>query len=373
MVGYVRYNIPFVKPVFPSPSDISDDFVMIARSNWYTNFGPYEQEFRKRTAEFIGNNIGVCTTANATLALEIACRILFKNNTERREVLIPSFTFASGANTLFSLGLEPVFIDINEEWQPNIEQAETYIMQNKDRLAGILLCNTFGVGNPSVDKWEQLSEAHDIPLVIDSAAGFGSRYNKNEYMGARGDCEIFSLHATKPFAVGEGGLITSKNKDFIDLSRSLTNFGFNKERKIDHLGTNAKLQEINCAIGIRQLQILEDRLKTRQRLLSLYIEKLSPKGWTFQPNSQYSTVAFVSARVSSEQDANKIISRLIRKGVEVKQYYDPLHGQPLFKDTKRLSVEKTNEIASCIVCLPLHDDMTEETIEYIAGAAYEDD
>lgn len=365
----MNYRIPFILPSFPKPQDIADDVAAIISSNWYTNFGPYEKKLRSGIAEYTGQYIDVCTTSNATAALDIAVKALFGNDSNRKQVIIPAFTFAAGGNVLLMNNLEPVFIDINNDWQPDISQAREYIENNSNRVAGILLCNIFGVGNQQVKEWEELCVANDMPLIIDSAAGFGSEYFNGEKLGARGDCEIFSLHATKPFAVGEGGAITSKNTELISRCRSLTNFGFDAERKVSMLGTNAKLNEISCSIGVRQLVNLENRIKNRRKSYWMYRESLEPMGFEFQQNSDISTVAFVSVLASSAERASSLLAKLTENGVEAKQYYDPLNRQPLFQGyiNGPHSLRITNDVADRIICLPLHDNMSEGTIREIVS------
>jgi dTDP-4-amino-4,6-dideoxygalactose transaminase len=362
-------KIPFIKPKFPSADDISSDYEAIVESNWFTNFGPYERELCRQVAAFLDHDVHVATTANATLALDLASRLLFKKGT-KKQILVPSFTFVAGPAVLIDHGLTPVFIDIDESsLQPNIDQAKDYILSHIEEVGGILLCNIFGVGNQGIGQWEEMATEFGLPLVIDSAAGFGSRYTQDEYIGGRGDCEIFSLHATKPFSVGEGGLLVSKDATFIDKVRSLENFGFDSDRNITAIGTNAKLQELNCAIGIRQLAKLSDRLQQRQESLRIYKNLLTPKGYHFQDNDELSTVAFVSAIAPTKEAADKSELLLKSNEIEVKKYYAPLHRYPLVNDAavSDLDLSNTEDVADRILSLPLHDEMSEETIKRICS------
>lgn len=362
-------KIPFIKPKFPSADDISSDYKAIVESNWFTNFGPYEQELCRQVAAFLDHDVRVATTANATLALDLASRLLFKDGV-KKQILVPSFTFIAGPAVLIDHGLTPVFIDIDKEaLQPSIDQAKEYIVSHIDKVGGILLCNIFGVGNQKVDEWEKMAMEFGLPLIIDSAAGFGSRYTQDEYVGGRGDCEIFSLHATKPFSVGEGGLLVSKNAALIDKARSLENFGFDSNRDITAIGTNAKLQELNCAIGIRQLAKLNSRLQQRQESLRMYKSLLIPKGYRFQDNDELSTVAFVSAIAPTKEAADKSETLLKSNEIEVKKYYAPLHKYPLISEAAVINIElnNTEDVAGRILSLPLHDEMSEETIKRICS------
>ena len=362
----MKYRIPFILPSFPKPEDIAEDLSAIIKSNWYTNFGPFENKLCLGIADYIGKDVVVCTTSNATAALDVAVKALFSKSSRRRKVIIPAFTFAAGGNVILMNNFEPVFIDINKQWQPDISQAEDYLSSNTS-VAGILLCNIFGVGNRQIEDWEILAKKYKVPLIIDSAAGFGSMYSGSERLGRRGDCEIFSLHATKPFSVGEGGIITSKNHKLISTCRSLTNFGFDSARKVTRVGTNAKLNEISCSIGVLQLAKLADRIKIRQKSYDLYRKALEPQGFIFQDNSNISSVAFVSILAPTKSIATSLVDTLIQNGVESKQYYDPLNRHPAFADFSSgpYPLNFTNDLADRMVCLPLHDNMPEDIIHEI--------
>ena len=187
---------------------------------------------------------------------------------------MPSFTFIAVAQAALWTGYRPWFIDIDPDtWQPSAPSARAVLERSRDRVAGILLTNTFGVGNPQIGTWEDLAAELELPIVLDSAAGFGSMYADGERVGGRGACEIFSFHATKPFAVGEGGALVSRDPRLVEQANHFQNFGFaasRASRESTQLGMNGKLQEINAAIGLRQLVGLDRRLtEPPQRLRAL--------------------------------------------------------------------------------------------------------
>ena len=363
----MKYKIPFIKPSFPSAFALAKDYKDIIKRNWFTNFGPIETRFSKDASIFISPQAHATTIANATQGIDAAISILFNN--KKNYVIIPSFTFAAGADIIIRNGYTPILIDINESsWQPDIIQANNAITKFKNDVAGIVLCNIFGVGNQTVSEWEKLAKAHKIPIIIDTAAGFGSNYSDDERTGLRGDCEIFSLHATKPFSVGEGGLVTSNNNKLIEKIRSWQNFGFESDRNIHIIGTNAKFQEINAAIALRQLKRFPSRLLARQKNLMIYKRQLADiPNISFQPNDERSSVAFVSIKVGSEVLANNIQKRLSSSGVEVRKYYAPLHFQSIIKKRSLTPfvLSNTEDLYAKILSLPLHDDMSKSKIKYI--------
>lgn len=361
----MKYKIPFIKPHFPSSNSIAKDYEKVVSSNWFTNFGPFETDFRKKLSNYLGEGIDGATVANATLGLDIAIRALLAPVREKQEVIMPSFTFIAGAEMLISHGFTPVYIDIdNETWQPSVEIAKSYLVENSDKVAGLLMCNVFGVGNPDVTEWEALAKEYSIPLIIDSAAGFGSKYMDDSHVGVRGDCEIFSFHATKPFAVGEGGFIATNNSTLAQKMRELSNFGFDASKKVSNVGTNAKMQELNAVIGLQQLEGFNERLASRQDSLRLYKKLLPSTGFSFQINDELSTVPFVSVRTPSATDAEKIIVKLQSNGVEARKYYKPLHSEEDISEYSKAgsSLSITESLYGSIISLPLHDSMQQEQI-----------
>lgn len=364
----MQFKTPFIKPHFPSAESIAEDYKRIVEANWFTNFGKFEEKFRLSVENFLNNGSVVTTVANATLGLDIAIKALFDKNSTKNEVLMPSFTFAAGANAVMSNGYTPVFIDIDfKTWQPDINQAKQYINANISKVSGILFCNVFGVADDYIKKWEELAKKYNIPLLIDSAAGFGSKYKSGEYIGSRGDCEVFSLHATKPFGVGEGGLIASKSKELILHLRQLQNFGFDSKREVSNIGTNAKMQEINCAIGLKQLEGYEERLESRRQVLKNYKDSLVKKGFVFQKNDELSSVAFASVIIPDGISIVKLMEKLADAGIETKRYYSPLHLQKAFKDLSKLAstLKNTELISSNILSLPVHDFMEKRKVNKI--------
>lgn len=367
----MKYKIPFIKPAFPSAAEVSEDFSAIVAANWYTNFGPYEQKFRTEIAQYLGEGAHVVTAANATLGIELAVlALMYPVVAERKEVLVQSFTFAAGPEVLIRHGFTPVFIDIEKDtWQADVQRAAVYIDANKEKVAGILFCNTFGVGNPEIAEWEKMAQEHNLPLIVDSAAGFGSKYSDEEMIGLRGDCEIFSLHATKPFCIGEGGLVIARNAELAEKIRRLENFGFDAHHDVAEIGTNAKLQELNCAIGLRQLALLDERLARRRANLA-QLKQMLGKELEFQANDSISSIPFVSVLMPSAEIREKVLATLETQGIEAKTYYAPLHKESALMSRSKLADDLivTEDVSSRIVSLPLYDSMNNEELLLISKA-----
>ncbi len=178
----------------------------------------------------------------------------------------------------------------------------------------------FGVGNPQISVWEELAAEWELPIVLDSAAGFGSTYADGERLGGRGACEIFSFHATKPFAVGEGGALVSRDPRLVEHAYKFQNFGLVQTRESIQLGMNGKLSEISAAIGLRQLVGLDRRLASRRKVLECYRTGMADAGVRFQDNANVASLCFASACCTSADHKAAVLGSLRRHAIEARDY-----------------------------------------------------
>jgi len=363
-------RVPFLAPTFPSPSVVAKDYAAIVRHGIFTNSGPVERAFATSLASWIGPGVAVSLVSSCTAGLELAIRAVFLAG--REFAVVPSFTFAAGPLAIRRCGYTPVFVDIGEtSWQPDLDDAEAFLTREARHVAGILLATTFGVANEEVKRWEALAHLHGLPLVIDSAAGFGSVYSWGERVGARGDCEVFSLHATKTLAIGEGGAVAARDSAITTTIDQLKNFGFDSRRQAVLCGTNAKLSELSAAIGLRQLEVLTERLERRHRILAKYKATLPSECVAFQPGAERSALPFVSALLRSHTARDALVEALDEAEVECRIYYNPpVHSQPIFADASSCAgLETTGDVAGRIISLPMSDRLRRQTIARIGEVA----
>ncbi|MCI4351753.1 MAG: DegT/DnrJ/EryC1/StrS family aminotransferase, partial [Thermoplasmata archaeon] len=364
--------IPFLTPRLPDPAEVAHDYAAICGRGVFTNSGPVERRFGAALATWIGRDVGVSVTASATTSIQLACRALFRP--DRRYALVASFTAPAGPLALRWAGYEPVLLDIEpESWQPDSEQAQRFLSRHVGEVAGILLTTTFGTGNAAIAGWEALAQRHGLALVIDSAPGFGSTYATGEALGARGDCEIFSFHATKTLAVGEGGAIAARDRGLVERFDRLKNFGYDDDRRSLGVGLNAKLPELASAIGLRQLDALPGRLDARRERLRWYAEALEPAGCQFQAGMATSAPSFVPILLPSPCDRHRVGCALRDVGIGWRAYYNPpVHRQPSFGGTRAAEeLATTEDVAARIISLPLDEELSREDVNGIAGIVSE--
>jgi dTDP-4-amino-4,6-dideoxygalactose transaminase len=212
---------------------------------WLTNGGRFVQEFEQRIAERVGvaHCIAMC---NATVALEIAIRALGL----RGEVIVPSFTFVASAHALQWQEITPVFCDIDPATH-TIDPARVEELITP-RTTGILGVHLWGRAC-DVDALEEIAQRRHLKLLFDAAHAFGCTW-RGRHLGAFGDAEVFSFHATKFLNSFEGGAVVTNNDDLAARVRLMKNFGFADYDEVVYVGTNGKMTEPAAAMGLTSLE-----------------------------------------------------------------------------------------------------------------------
>ena len=370
-------RVQFQRPDLPPAAEIERYFTLSRDAGWFSNDGPCLRLLADRISERLGG-VECIPVANATLGLMVALRAVTEQSPPAaREVVVPSFTYIASVSAILWAGLTPVFVDIDSDnWHVTPSALTAAIESRGSRLACALPCSTFGAAPPVGTRkaWEELAQRAGLPLVVDSAAGFGSLDEHGQALGRQGDAEVFSFHATKPFAVGEGGVVITRRRDLADRMRSLTNFGLGGSRALaGPPGLNAKLSEAPAAIALAVLDRYEQILAGRRRRARMLTASLAPGGFTFQRNSERSTWQFVPALAPSASAREEILERAVQMGVELRTYHEPLHLMEQLRNQPVVgSMDVTADLGSRIVSLPMANDLDERSVELISATALGD-
>ncbi|HMJ36432.1 MAG TPA: aminotransferase class I/II-fold pyridoxal phosphate-dependent enzyme [Baekduia sp.] len=364
--------IRFQRPEIPPAAAIEAYYHRAEDARWYSNFGPCHTLLEERLEAYVGRGMHVVPLANCTLALMLGLRVL---TADRRgdEVLMPSFTFAATAGAAVWAGLRPVFVDVDPEtWMLDPAALRRALQVRRDRVACVLACSTFGTPprKETAAAWTAAVADAGVPLLVDSAAGFGARDADGLPLGALGDMEVFSLHATKPFGIGEGGLACTADADRAAALRRLANFGFEDGMVTDAIGLNAKLAEWPAATALAVLDRLEAILGARRTHVDALREALQPAGLEFQASDGQSTWQFLPTVAADAAARNVVRDSAIAAGVEVRTYFDPpLHQMPAFAGMLRADeLAVTTDLSSRVLSLPMANDLTPDEIGTIIAA-----
>jgi len=252
--------------------NVGDRDRLLARINdmldrrWLTNSGPFEQEFEQRIAALAGvrHCVAIC---NATVALEIAIRALGLSG----EVIVPSFTFIATAHALQWQEITPVFCDID---------AETHTI-DPGRIESLITPRTTGIigvhlwGRPcAIDAVTAIARRRGLRVLFDAAHAFASTY-QGRMIGAFGDAEVFSFHATKFLNSFEGGAVVTNDDGLAARMRLMKNFGFVDYDDVGYVGTNGKMSEVSAAMGLTSLESIDLFIESNARNYQVYIRQLS--------------------------------------------------------------------------------------------------
>ncbi|HEX5925827.1 MAG TPA: DegT/DnrJ/EryC1/StrS family aminotransferase [Baekduia sp.] len=366
-----RALIRFQAPALPPVPEVAAYFAAAEQAHWFSNQGPCVELLVERLEAYIGRGLRCAPLANATSALALALRALTRADGRRREVVLPSFTFAAAVSAVLWAGLQPVFVDVEEaSWHLCPDALEAAL--ERDTIAAVLAASTFGSPPPDAirEGWETAAAKAGVPVLVDSAAGFGALTGAGERLGGQGTAEVFSFHATKPFAIGEGGLLVSANGALVERVARLANFGFRAGSVDAEVGLNAKLAEWPAATALAVLDGFEDVLAARRDAATQLLSAVMAHGYRPQAGTGRPAWQFVPVLAPSRAVRDAAIEAAASDGIELRAYFSvPLHRMPAFRGLPVIgSLATTERLAGRVLSLPMANDQTADHRHRIAAA-----
>jgi dTDP-4-amino-4,6-dideoxygalactose transaminase len=370
--------LPLLRPSVPALSQHLAELQSIEASNTYSNFGPVNTRFERDVIDSIFDGAGHCvTTCNATLALMLAMRdAIGEGSPSRRYVLMPSFTFAAAAQAALWCGLTPLYCDIDPAtWLPSRESEEQLLSDYAGQIALIVPNATFG-NNLNLQWYEELVDTTDIPVVIDAAASLGSRNHRDEAFGKGSSLPlVFSMHATKNFATGEGGLLYSSNQNTIERLRTMASFGFGERRVATMPGLNAKMSEVAALTASLQLKRFPAVISERDGISRMYATELDGRLERQKTCGRRQARTFESILLPQTLAPfrEEIMRLMLQGGVMTGSYFSPhLARQPFLRDRSVCPpLPVSDDLASRILSLPLLSGMTQDDVTAVVGTLFE--
>ena len=324
----------------------------IFENRWLTNNGPMVREFEGRIAEYLGvkHCVAMC---NGTIALEIAIRALGLTG----EVIVPSWTFIATAHALYWQDITPVFADIDPRTH-NLDPDAVRRMITS-RTTGIIGVHLWGRAAP-VDELQAIADEHGLKLMFDAAHAFGSTC-KGRMIGRFGACEVLSFHATKAFNTMEGGAVVTNDDELAEAMRLMRNFGFAGYDDVVHPGTNGKMVEVCAAMGLTNLDNIDDVFAANRKNHAAYKAELDGVPGIhvldYDPaerNSHHYVVVEVDERSHATRD--RIIAALHAENVLARKYFWPgCHNMKPYRNlfpNAGLMLQQTHAVAERVIVLP---------------------
>jgi perosamine synthetase len=328
----------------------------------YPNEGYLTKEFENKICKLVGSKYAVAVTSG-TSALFLALKALGVGHGDN--VLVPAFTFIASANAVKMTGATPIFVDINSK-NANIDtNALTQAITPKTKA--IMPVHVSGRG-ADMQAIKTIAKQHNLAIVEDAAEAFMSKY-KGQFLGTWGDLGCFSFSPHKIITTGQGGMVVTNNEELYkklillkDHGRPIKGTGGDD---VHHcVGYNFKLTNLQAAVGLGQLELLNQRVKRAKEIYSLYKKLLNnnPKIHIFDFDTEQGEVPLWTDAICEQRD--ELQSYLKNHSIDARNYWHPLHTQIPYRmsdDTYPQSIE----VAKKGFWLPSNFTMTDSDVEYV--------
>lgn len=339
-------------------------------SNWITE-GPLSKRFVDKILELTGAKYGVLAP-NGTLSIYMALRAIGVGPGD--EVIVPNFTFIASANAVEMCGAKPVFVDVKEDLQIDVDKCIRLV---NHRTKAIMPVHVYGMAC-DMDEVMEFAQNYKIKVVEDAAQGIGITW-KGKHTGTFGDVGSFSFFADKTLTTGEGGMVVTNDKDLYEKLLYLRNQGRIDRGSFIHpeLGYNFRMTDLQSAIGLSQFEKLPEIIEKKSEILKTYKNLLNPKIKIVEPSESSNHIPF-RVCIIIPNGSQKLMEYMKENGIETRTFFYPLHKQPCYMKKKKTLFEKIffeknndKEFEVSIrmynegVCLPSFVSISQEQISFI--------
>ena len=352
------WSIKCLVPDLPAPEDILPYLRTMHDNRWYSNFGPLVNRFERDMAAFLtetdGRPLHAVAVSSATAALDLMLRAA--DLPEGAHILLPAVTFPATILTVMNAGYTPVIADVDPvTWDltPMIATAITASMP----IAAVMPVAPFGYGL-DIAGWQGFRGDTGLPVFFDAAAVLGQQPVSADMPTA------FSLHATKPFGVGEGGLLVTGDADHAARIRRIANFGFDQGVIVEP-GGNSKMAEYFAGVALAQMDRWPGLLSRRRALYQFYEKTLAGQGLGDMLRRRPGGVVPATLPLDTRGRARDLMAAFTARGIQHRQWYlPPLHRHPAFADCMRAAetLPVSDRLNDSLVGVPFHGFLTETDI-----------
>lgn len=338
------------------------------KTNWLSSQGKYVSEFEARFSDVCGG-MHALTVCNGTAALHLALMSLGIGPGD--EVIVPDITFAATANAVVHAGAVPVFVDVSPvHWGIDPSLIEAAITS---RTKAILPVHLYG--HPcDMGPILEIARNHNLKVIEDCAQALGASY-KQKPVGSMGDAGCFSFFGNKIITTGEGGMVVFKDPAAHDRATIIRDHGMSREKKYWHevIGFNYRMTNIQAAIGLGQLEQLDEIIDKKRRLEKAYIEGLSGCAGIVMPPSEKWAASIcwlftVLIDINTYSDRDSLIHKFRLNGIDTRPVFYPLHQMPVFKQYLRTERFPVADSISCAgVSLPSSINLEEDEVRRVCA------
>ena len=337
-------------------------------TGWISSEGPFVTRFEENFAEYIGHTDGIAV-CNGTAALEVA--LFAANVKEGDEVILPSFTIISCVAAILRLKAVPVLVDCDSDtWCMDTNLIEEKIT---DKTKVIMPVHIYGHA-VDMDPVMELASKHNLIVIEDAAEVHGAEYKGNK-LGSIGHLSTFSFYPNKLITTGEGGMVLTSDKTMAERARSYRNLCFKPEDRFLHteLGYNFRMTNLQAALGVAQLERIDEVVEFKREMGQYYISKLKEiKGIKTQIEKNWAKQVYwmycIELDPSLGIDAKYVMNKLREKKIGNRPFFRGMHDQPVFNNMGLFVGEKypvTDNAYKYGLYLPSGMTITKEQIDTV--------
>ncbi|MDD3774349.1 MAG: aminotransferase class I/II-fold pyridoxal phosphate-dependent enzyme [Sulfurovaceae bacterium] len=314
----------------------------VFESNYIAPLGEFVNKFEESIKSYTGAKNALALNSG-TAAIHLALRVLGVGAGD--DVLASTFTFIGSINAIIYQGANPVFIDSDmESWNLSPKLLNKYLLECEKKPKALIVTHLYGM-SADIVKIADICRLHGIYLIEDAAESLGATYG-DKHTGTFGDFGIYSFNGNKILTTSGGGMLVSPNEEWINKARFYSTQAKEPFIHYEHeeYGYNYRMSNVLAAIGVGQMEVIEERIAKKRQIFEWYKEFLGDiEEIDFMPELPNSRGnRWLSALTFNKTDYQKVMQALENINVESRPLWKPMHMQPLFKDAKRL-VDGTSE------------------------------
>ena len=339
----------------------------VFESNYIAPLGEYVNKFEESIKNYTKSENALAVN-NGTSALHLALRIL--GITQGDDVLASTFTFIGSVNAIIYQGANPVFIDSDKaSWNICPKLLNKYLLECEVKPKALILTHLYGM-SADIEKIADICNTHGVYLIEDAAESLGATFN-GKHTGTFGEFGVYSFNGNKILTTSGGGMLVSPNEEYIKKAMFYATQAKEPFIHYEHneYGYNYRMSNVLAAIGVAQMEVIEDRVLKKREIFEWYKEFLADEEEIeFMPELENSRGnRWLTALTFAKTDFNKIMKALEEINVESRPLWKPMHMQALFKDAKTHLDGTSEKLFETGLCLASSTTMTKNDVEMISN------
>ncbi len=346
------HKIPVMSPVF-NGNELKYVTECI-KTNWISSQGSFISQFEEKFRDYLGVPHALAVS-NGTTALHLA--VLSLGIGPGDEVLVPDLTFAASINSVLYAGAVPVLVDVDKDtWTMSLESVKKALTPKTKALMPVHL-----YGHPcDMGPLVEFARQNGLFIIEDCAESLGSEYN-GKLTGTYGDVGAFSFFGNKTITTGEGGMVVFKDRSSYELAAVLRDHGMSKEKRYwhEHIGFNYRMTNLQAAIGVAQMERVEETVVAKRSLAKRYNELIKKQNLvTTPPEASWAKNSYwlytVLLNNGMEKKRETIMKSMLLNGIDTRPVFYPLHEMPVYSNyvLKNETYSVTSEISARGLSLP---------------------